>query len=137
MHGLGGTADSPYMVRTAAKLVDRGVRAFRMDHRTCGAGADLSRQPYHAGLSGDVRAAAWFLCGPGGLCPGSPLGLAGFSMGGNMVLKALGEHAAAGEPGEAPGDGVIGGDVLGDGRVASSHAPHPGALPDVPLRGVA
>ncbi|NNJ27678.1 hypothetical protein LzC2_37860 [Planctomycetes bacterium LzC2] len=137
VHGLGGSADSPYMVRIAAKLAARGVRAFRMDHRTCGAGADLSRQPYHAGLSGDVRASAWFLCGPGGLCPGSPLGIAGFSMGGNMVLKALGEHGA-GPSHDAPGEGTPGDERLdGDSRIASPYALHPGALPDVPLRGVA
>ena len=151
VHGLGGSADSPYMVRIAAKLADRGVRAFRMDHRTCGAGADLSRQPYHAGLSGDVRAAAWSLCGPGGLCPGSPLGIAGFSMGGNMVLKALGEHgeaAASLAAGDDPEDllGDLHGEALGDerldpaalaGRSAHPHAVHPGSLPDVPLRGIA
>ncbi|WP_165700565.1 YheT family hydrolase [Alienimonas californiensis] len=156
VHGLGGSADSPYMVRIAAKLAALGVRAVRMDHRTCGAGADFSRQPYHAGLSGDVRAAAWFLCGPGGLCPGSPLGLAGFSMGGNMVLKTLGEHAeaqragsgAAGDPtGNASDDPTGSGsddrpaDAPGDGPAgavpgAPPDAQHPWALPDVPLRGV-
>ena len=143
VHGLGGSADSPYMVRIASKLVARGVRAFRLDHRTCGAGADLSRQPYHAGLSCDVRAAAWFLAG---LCPGSPLGLAGFSMGGNMVLKALGEHAGAASAGAPDGPGADGADdALGDERLPDGvadgapdpHAPHPRALPEVPLRGVA
>ena len=153
VHGLGGSADSPYMVRIASKLVDRGVRAFRLDHRTCGAGADLSRQPYHAGLSCDVRAAAWFLAG---LCPGSALGLAGFSMGGNMVLKALGEHAGAASAGAsdervpggaaaALGDEALGDEALGDERLPEEaadgaphpHAPHPRALPEVPLRGVA
>ncbi|MFH5804475.1 YheT family hydrolase, partial [Alienimonas sp. DA493] len=150
VHGLGGSADSPYMVRIAAKLADRGVRAVRMDHRTCGAGADLSRQPYHAGLSGDVRASAWFLCGPGGLCPGSPLGLAGFSMGGNMVLKTLGEHAEAERAGSGPPDrnaaepdvGSPGAGEPGTGPPevppgTPPHAQHPWALPDVPLRGVA
>ena len=128
-HGLGGSAESPYMVRVAAKLAGRGVRVFRLDHRTCGAGADLSRHPYHAGLSGDLRAAAWFLCGPAGLCPGSPLGLAGFSMGGNIVLKALGEHAGAATAAGGP-------DEAGEAR-GPRPAPHPRALPDVPLRGIA
>ena len=138
VHGLGGSAGSPYMVRVAAKLAARGVRVFRLDHRTCGDGADLSRQTYHAGLSGDLRAAAWFVHG---LSPGSPLGLAGFSMGGNIVLKALGEHAGAARAG-GPGDEEPGceeeEDPGADGpRPAPAGAAHPRALPEVPLRGFA
>ena len=111
VHGLGGCRNSPYMVRIAAKLAARGVRAFRLDHRTCGDGAALSARTYHAGLSADVRAA---LAAVHALCPDSPLGVAGFSMGGNMVLKALGEHGAAARGGDP------------------AHR-----LPDVPLRAVA
>ena len=134
VHGLGGSAGSPYMVRVAAKLADRGVRVFRLDHRTCGDGADLSRQTYHAGLSGDLRAAAWFVHG---LSPGSPLGLAGFSMGGNIVLKALGEHAGAARAG-GPGEEGEEEDPEADGpRPAPAGAAHPRALPEVPLRGFA
>ena len=100
VHGLGGCRNSPYMVRIARKLVGRGVRAFRLDHRTCGDGSALSRRTYHAGLSADVRAALRFI---NALCPASPLGLAGFSMGGNMVLKALGEHAGGDPAAALPG----------------------------------
>lgn len=89
LHGLGGCYASPYMVRTAQKLNARGVRAFRMDYRTCGAGLSLATRPYHAGLSEDAAAALRFI---ERLCPGSPLGLAGFSMGGNVALKTVGGH---------------------------------------------
>ncbi len=40
-HGLGGSHRSGYMVRLAAKLQQRCVRTFRMDHRGCGAGTVL------------------------------------------------------------------------------------------------
>ena len=118
VHGLGGCRNSPYMVRIARKLAARGVRSFRLDHRTCGDGADLSARTYHAGLSADVRAALNFVHA---LAPASPLGVAGFSMGGNMVLKALGEHGLALADRDAGGE-------TGD----PSHR-----LPGVPLRAVA
>ncbi len=65
-----------------------GVRSFRMDLRGCGAGFGLAIKPYNAGCSDDLLAVlraiiAW--------CPGSPISLFGFSLGGNIVLKLLGE----------------------------------------------
>lgn len=88
MHGLAGCHLSPYMVRIAGKLFDRGIRAFRMDLRGCGAGEGLARLPYHAGRSDDVAAALEHLQR---LCPDSPIGLVGFSLSGNIALKFLGE----------------------------------------------
>ncbi|MGL5098033.1 MAG: YheT family hydrolase, partial [Planctomycetia bacterium] len=88
MHGLCGCNRSPYLVRIAAKLRARGVRSFRMDLRGCGAGLMLARGPYHSGRSEDLAAAVDAL---GVLCPDSPLGVAGFSLGGNIILKYLGE----------------------------------------------
>ena len=57
IHGLGGCHESGYMRRIAHKLNTRGVRAFRMDLRGCGAGAALARLPYHSGRSEDAAAA--------------------------------------------------------------------------------
>lgn len=89
LHGLGGSHASAYLVRATRKLNARGVRAFRMDYRTCGAGLSLASRPYHAGLSEDAAAALRFIAR---LCPGSALGLAGYSMGGNVALRTLGAH---------------------------------------------
>ncbi len=93
VHGLGGSHRSGYMKRLARRLCERGVRVFRMDLRGAGAGARLTRRLYHAGCSGDLRAAltavqAW--------TPGSPILLLGLSLGGNIALKLAGE--AAGDP---------------------------------------
>jgi predicted alpha/beta-fold hydrolase len=90
IHGLAGCHQSPYMNRIAAKLALAGVRAFRMDLRNCGSGQGLSRLPYHAGRSEDALAAVRAIAQ---WCPNSPVGIAGFSLGGNIVLKMLGEAA--------------------------------------------
>ncbi|HEV3004526.1 MAG TPA: alpha/beta fold hydrolase [Pirellulales bacterium] len=88
IHGLAGCHDSPYMQRIAAKLAARGLRVFRMDLRGCGAGFGLARLPYHSGQSDDAAAA---LEAVAQLCPGSPATLIGFSLGGNITLKLMGE----------------------------------------------
>lgn len=89
VHGLCGSHASSYMQRAAARLAAAGVRTFRLDLRGCGAGAGLARWPYHSGRSDDVLAAARCI---ERLCPGAPLLVVGYSLGGNLVLKALG-HA--------------------------------------------
>lgn len=94
-HGLGGSSLSPLLVRLADKLQQRGVRVFRLDMRGCGAGADLARQPYHAGRSDDLALVInsvieWCDGGLHALCR-TPLVLFGVSLGGNILLKYLGE----------------------------------------------
>jgi uncharacterized protein len=88
IHGLAGCHQSSYMARIAAKLERRGVRAFRLDLRGCGAGLGLARLPYHSGRSEDAAAALEKIAE---LCPRSPTALVGFSLGGNITLKLLGE----------------------------------------------
>lgn len=90
IHGLCGSAESSYMRRISAKLVARSVRTFRLDLRGCGAGLGLSRLPYHGGQSDDLQATAKFIRQ---LAPGSPLMPVGFSLGGNILLKWLGEQS--------------------------------------------
>jgi predicted alpha/beta-fold hydrolase len=88
IHGLSGCHQSPYMTRIAARLEQAGVRTFRMDLRGCGAGLALARLPYHSGRSEDAAAALLTIAE---ICPNSPTALVGFSMGGNIGLKLLGE----------------------------------------------
>jgi predicted alpha/beta-fold hydrolase len=95
VHGLAGCHLSPYMVRVAGKLNVAGVRTFRMDLRGCGAGEGLARFPYHAGRSDDVLTALRDVCAR---CPDSRVSLIGFSLGGNLVLKLLGESPGARPP---------------------------------------
>ncbi len=92
IHGLAGSHESGYMQRIAHKLSARGVRAFRIDLRGCGAAAGLARLPYHSGRSEDAAAA---LVAIAGLAPRSPTTLVGFSLGANIALKLLGELGPA------------------------------------------
>lgn len=88
IHGLAGSHASLYLRRIAAKLETIGVRSFRMDLRGCGAGERLARLPYHSGRTEDAAAALNYLAR---LCPDSPAALTGFSLGGNITLKLMGE----------------------------------------------
>jgi predicted alpha/beta-fold hydrolase len=90
IHGLAGCHASPYMQRIAGKLNARNVRTFRLDLRGCGAGLGLARLPYHSGRSEDAAAAIRKIAE---ICPGSATTLIGFSLGGNITLKLLGESA--------------------------------------------
>lgn len=88
VHGLEGSSDSQYMLGIAAKGMAAGMNVVRMNQRNCGGTEALSPTLYHSGRSQDVAAVARNLIDHDGL---SRLALAGFSMGGNLVLKLAGE----------------------------------------------
>ena len=90
VHGLGGCARSPYVVRVGKKLAGQGVRVVRMNLRGAGSGFGLARSFYHSGRTEDVRAVAEWLAVR---APGSPIALVGFSLGANLVLKLAAEAA--------------------------------------------
>lgn len=88
VHGLGGSADAPYILG-AARLVYRvGANVVRLNQRNCGKTEDLTPTLYHSGMSGDLAAVVRELIEQDGL---SRVLLAGFSMGGNLALKMAGE----------------------------------------------
>ena len=87
VHGLEGSSSSQYIVGTADKAFSAGMNVVRMNIRGCDADAPCESL-YHSGLCGDVGAIVRELIERDGL---RRIGLAGFSMGGNMVLKLLGE----------------------------------------------
>lgn len=86
VHGLCGCHAARYMVRIADRLLRHGIRVFRMDMRGCGSASELCDQVTHAGRSDDCLAAMAFIARR----TDGPLGMAGFSMGGNQVLRMLG-----------------------------------------------
>lgn len=90
VHGLGGCHRSAYLLRMTRRLVERGVRVFRVDLRGCGAGIALAKRYYTAACSADVRAVIAYVAR---LHPHAPVLLAGFSLGGGIVLKTAGEAA--------------------------------------------
>jgi len=91
VHGLEGSSQSQYVVGTAYKAWQKGWNVVRMNVRNCGDTEKLCPTLYTSGLSADVRAVAMALIEQDGL---DAIGLAGFSMGGNQVLKCAGEWGA-------------------------------------------
>jgi uncharacterized protein len=83
VHGLEGSSEGRYMRGLAQTLLEARFAVHRMNIRFCGAGEAASRTLYHAGLTIDLRTLA-------GRCEMPPF-LIGFSLGGNQVLKLVGE----------------------------------------------
>ena len=92
LHGLEGSSDSQYVVGNANKMWRAGFNVVRMNMRNCGGTEALSPTLYHSGLSGDVGAVLRTLAERIGL---ERFALAGYSMGGNLVLKLAGELGAS------------------------------------------
>ncbi len=88
VHGLEGCSESHYMRGIAAKAYRAGFNVIRMNQRTCGGTEHLSPTLYNSGLSQDYRAIVHELARVDGL---DRIWLVGYSMGGNLVLKAAGE----------------------------------------------
>ena len=88
-HGMEGSTTSGYMLLTAEKAFRAGFNVVRLNFRNCGDTEHLSPTLYHAGLTEDLRVIIDELIARDGL---SNLFLAGFSLGGNQVLKLAGEY---------------------------------------------
>jgi len=87
LHGIAGTADEPFVLRVARLANRRGLDALRLHLRGAGASSHCGPAPlYHAGLTEDIRAAMRFM-----LARYERAHAIGFSLGGQLVLRALGE----------------------------------------------
>lgn len=95
VHGLGGSHQSTYMIRTTRRLRDLGWRVFRLDLRGAGVGMRYARRLYNAACSDDIAQAVTTIAH---CFPSSPIALVGFSLGGNIVLKHVGERGDAVHP---------------------------------------
>jgi uncharacterized protein len=95
LHGLEGSSESDYMLGTAEKAWIAGFNVVRLNQRNCGGTEHLTETLYHSGLSCDIRAVVLELIERDRL---PEILAAGFSMGGNIVLKMAGEFAAAAPP---------------------------------------
>jgi uncharacterized protein len=80
------------MLATANKAFRAGFNVVRVNYRNCGGTEHLSPTLYHAGLTSDLRAVIDELIARDRL---SRIFIAGFSLGGNMVLKLAGEYGDA------------------------------------------
>lgn len=92
LHGLAGSSDSVYVLGIQAALRACGIGSVAMNFRGTGGRPNLRARTYHAGDTGDVAALAASL---GQRFPSRALGAVGYSLGGNVLLKWLGETGAA------------------------------------------
>jgi len=84
LHGLTGSSTSAYVLRLTAMALAANFDVIRLNVRNCGGTEHLCSTLYHSGLTSDLRAVTEQL-------QGRSLYLAGFSMGGNVLLKLAGE----------------------------------------------
>lgn len=88
VHGMGGTIDSTYVRATALGLLRAGYCVARVDLRGAGESIEHTTTLYHGGRTADLRAVLRGLADEPGI---DGLALVGFSLGGNVALKLLGE----------------------------------------------
>ncbi len=88
VHGLEGCSESHYMRGIASKAWRAGFNVIRLNQRNCGGTERDTPTLYHNGLSGDLRSVVGELTEKDGL---DAIWLAGYSMGGNLVLRMAGE----------------------------------------------
>ncbi len=92
LHGLEGSTRRHYMLVTYHELLARGLRPVGMNFRGCSGEPNRLPRFYHSGDTDDLRYVLEHLAGR---FPGVPMGAIGFSLGGNVLLKYLGEEGDA------------------------------------------
>lgn len=88
VHGLGGSIDSTYVRATALGLLRAGYSVARIDLRGVGDSSEHCRMLYHGGRTQDLR---WVLAELADQPEADGVAAVGFSLGGNVTLKLLGE----------------------------------------------
>ena len=88
-HGLAGSYKSPYILGIMRALEERGFASVVMHFRGCSGRPNLLPRSYHSGDTADAKAWLDYL---NVKYKSSPLHAVGYSIGGNMLLKLLGEE---------------------------------------------
>nr|WP_314899224.1 alpha/beta fold hydrolase [uncultured Deefgea sp.] len=91
-HGLEGSSNSHYALSLFTQAYKQGWRGAVPHFRTCGNVQNRLPRAYHAGDSEEVN---WILRRMRKAFPDSPIFAVGVSLGGNALLKWLGEQGAA------------------------------------------
>ncbi len=92
LHGLGGSSDSHYVRGLLRAIAARGWRGVVMHFRGCSGEPNRLPRGYHAGDTGDLESFVRVLRLRE---PHTLLAAVGYSLGGNVLLKWLGEQGAA------------------------------------------
>jgi uncharacterized protein len=91
LHGLEGGTHSHYVANLFAEAMQRGWSADLVLFRGCAGELNHARRFYHSGETTDFDFALRRIVAER---PSAPVGLAGVSLGGNVLLKWLGERSA-------------------------------------------
>ncbi len=89
LHGLEGCSQSHYVRGLVTAFAHRNIRSVVMHHRGCSGEPNRLNRSYHAGETADLGTVLSRLHDRE---PNTPMGAVGFSLGGNMLLKWLGEN---------------------------------------------
>jgi uncharacterized protein len=93
LHGWEGSADSVYVLSLAQQLYERGFDVLRLNLRDHGDTQHLNRELFHSCRLPEVIGAMRCVQAQ---FPGKPLHLAGFSLGGNFMLRVAAQAQDAG-----------------------------------------
>lgn len=93
-HGLEGCVDSHYVKPLLAAVEKRGWHGVFMHFRGCSGEYNRLERSYHSGDTGDI---GFLMDHLHRLYPGIPIAAAGYSLGGNALLKYLGEADRKGQ----------------------------------------
>lgn len=88
MHGLEGSARRGYAINTYRELAQHGIRTVGLNFRSCSGEPNRNARFYHSGDTADIEHVLRLLTER---YPDAPRGAIGFSLGGNAMLKLLGE----------------------------------------------
>ncbi|MEJ2540876.1 MAG: hypothetical protein P8188_13045 [Gemmatimonadota bacterium] len=100
LHGLEGHSRRPYVRNAFHALRRGGMLPVGLNFRACSGEPNRVARTYHSGETGDLG----FVLGRlRDRFPGRPLGTIGVSLGGNVLLKYLGERGVSAAPADAPG----------------------------------
>jgi predicted alpha/beta-fold hydrolase len=91
IHGLTGCEDSVYILSASRHLLDLGYTVLRLNVRGAGPSRPYCGEHYHVGRTADFRTALSHL--PDELTRNGVVAI-GYSLGGTMLLKYLGEEGA-------------------------------------------
>ncbi len=89
LHGLEGHAQRPYITGTAKLFNDNGIDALSVNFRGCSGEPNRNYYSYHSGATDDLNEVIKHAIGKKNY---SEIYLKGVSLGGNIILKYLGER---------------------------------------------
>ena len=89
IHGLEGSSSSTYMIATSNHLNEAGIDSVCFNLRSCSGEDNLQLSTYHSGKTEDVDFVVHYLLEN---YEYENIIMVGFSLGGNLTLKYLGEY---------------------------------------------